>query len=117
MTAVGPGNIVDRGPEEYYLSRPFKLPPGAAVTAIGWEADEPPKTWVRAKLRFAPTAAALEQAAWIGPDNGAGVVCQRSGGRRSYAFAGQWVQYRLALGAVNSGRTPRVTEVAVTYAE
>ena len=33
------------------------------------------------------------------------------------AFAGQWVQYRLALGAVNSGRTPRVTEVAVIYTE
>ena len=116
MTAVGPGNIVDRGPEEYYLSRPFKLPPGAAVTAIGWEADEPPKTWVRAKLRFAPTAAALEQAAWVGPDNGADGFANGQAVDAA-AFAGQWVQYRLALGAANSGRTPRVTKVAVTYAE
>ena len=116
MTAVGPGNIVDRGHEEYYLSRPFKLPPGAAVTAIGWEADEPPKTWVWAKLRFAPTAAALEQAAWIGPNDGAGWFTNGQAVDAA-AFAGQWVQYRLALGAVNSGRTPRVTEVAVTYSE
>ena len=43
------------------------------MTATGWEADEPPKTWVRAKLRFAPTAAALEQAAWVGPGPASGL--------------------------------------------
>ena len=30
-------------------------------------------------------------------------------------FAGEWVQYKLALGARHSGCTPRVKEVAVYY--
>jgi hypothetical protein len=29
--------------------------------------------------------------------------------------AGKWIQYRLALGAVNALSTPRVTEVSVLY--
>jgi len=29
----------------------------------------------------------------------------------------RWAQYRLSLGAVNGGRTPRVTEVCVSYGE
>ncbi|MAG36314.1 MAG: hypothetical protein CL878_08730 [Dehalococcoidia bacterium] len=116
MTAVGPGNIADRGHEEYYLSPPFKLPPGAAATAIRWEADEPPKTWVKAQLRFAPTEASLEPAVWVGPGRGAEWFANNQEVEGS-AFAGQWVQYRLALGSVNSGRTPRVTEVAVSYSE
>jgi hypothetical protein len=31
-------------------------------------------------------------------------------------FSGPWIQYRLALGAVNAARTPRVREVSVSYA-
>ena len=115
MLQVQPGNILDGSEREYYTSAPFELPAGAAVTHIGWEAELGPKTWVGAQLRSAPTADALEQADWIGPDNGAGWFTndQQIGAALP---AGQWVQYRLALGAVNSGSTPRVTEVRVHYA-
>ena len=34
---------------------------------------------------------------------------------RGIDAAGRWVQYRLALGAVNGGNTPRVSEVRVSY--
>jgi len=30
-------------------------------------------------------------------------------------LSGEWIQYRLALGATNSVASPRVTEVAVEY--
>jgi len=30
-------------------------------------------------------------------------------------FSGPWIQYRLALGAVNAARTPRVREVSLSY--
>ena len=114
MLQVQPGNILDGSEREYYTSAPFELPAGAAVTRIGWEAELGPKTWVGAQLRSAPTAEALEQADWVSPDNGAGWFTndQQTG---DAAAAGQWMQYRLALGAVNSGSTPRVTEVRVHY--
>lgn len=110
MTAIAPGNIADRGPEEYYTSAPFNLPAGTCVTRISWQAETPPKTWVKAQLRFADTEEALEQAVWTSWfDNNQKV--------RATEFSGQWLQYRLALGAVSGGSTPRVTEVSVHYGE
>lgn len=113
MTAVEPGNIVDRGPEEYYVSCPFKLPDGACVTGIAWEADLPPKTWVRAQFRFADTKAGLDRASWIGPGERGWFENHHTVDAGQYA--GRWLQYRLALGATNGGSTPRVTEVRVSY--
>lgn len=114
MTVIELGNQRDRGPEEYYESSPRRLPDGAAATKISWMAQTPSKTWVKAQLRWAATKAELNQAAWHGPDGpGTWFVTGQAvnGGSR----AGQWVQYRLALGAVNAVATPRVTEVSVEY--
>ena len=114
MVSVGPGNLVDRGPEEYYTSRPYQLPAGVAVSQIAWQADIPAKTWVKAQLRCAPSAASLASAAWQGPtgvdswfENGQSVAGQPA--------AGAWVQYKLTLGATNSLSTPRVTQVKLSY--
>jgi hypothetical protein len=114
MISLEAGNQRDRGPEEYYVSAPFELPAGARVRRISWEADLPPKTWVRAQLRFAPSREGLEEAKWQGPGGGEGWFgCGDSAeGTRQ---TGRWVQYRLALGAVGGGNTPRVTEVSVAY--
>ncbi len=121
MSSVGPGNVRDRGPEEYYTSGPFQLPGGACVTRISWEAEAPPKTWVKAQLRFADSKQELEKSEWLGPagvgtwfDNDQQVRACR--GTACCAPAGKWVQYRLALGATDSCGTPRVTQVAVDYA-
>ena len=116
MTAVSPHSIADRGAEEYYLSVPYKLPAGAHVTRIGWEAEAPPRTWVKAQLRFGGTAAELEMAAWQGPD-GDTEWYERPQAVQAVESAGQWVQYRLALGAWNGCGTPRVTAVDVHYEE
>ncbi len=114
IRAVDPGNIMDRGPDEYYVSEAFKLPEGCAVTEVSWEAELPPKTWVKAQLRFADSEAGLALAEWTGPEvsdswfeNAQKVDAAR--------FRGKWVQHRLALGAVNGGGTPRVSEVSITY--
>ena len=114
MTSVNPGNIMDRGPDEFYTSAPFELPEGSRVTRIAWEANLGPKTSVKAQLRFAEAAERLGESLWMGPgcgvgwyDNNQQVDVEGQGGR--------WVQYRLALGAVNSGSTPRVTAVDVHY--
>ena len=116
MTAVGPGNIMDRGPEEFYVSSAFRLPVGAHVTRISWEAEVPPKTWVKAQLRFAKSKEELEHAPWIGSE-GEDRWFDNHQEVQAEEWAGTWVQYRLALGAINSGSTPRVTEVDVYYAD
>ena len=114
MMAVSPHSITDRGAEEQYLSAPYKLPAGARVTGIAWEAETPPRTWVKAQLRFAETSAALEEAAWRGAE-GDGGWFERPQAAQAEGFGGQWVQYRLALGAWNGCGTPRVTEVDMHY--
>ena len=115
MTQIGPGNIVDRGPEEYYVSSAFQLPPGTCVQEIAWHADVPPHTWVKAQLRFADAVEQLEGSSWVGP-KGERSWFENGQAPRTEAHCGQWVQYRLALGAVNSGNTPHVSGVTLRYA-
>ena len=114
MLCVDPGNIMDRGHQEFYLSAPFELPAESRVERVRWQAETPANTWVKAQLRSGTTRSLLERAEWRGPaggttwyDNGQ-EVCED--GRN-----GRWIQYRLALGAFNSCGTPRVSEVAVEY--
>jgi hypothetical protein len=114
MTAVGPGNIGDRGPEEYYTSAPFELPTGAAVERISWNATVPPKSWVRSQLRFAENPIDLETTEWIGPD-GENSWCESDQPIPSSRITGRWLQYRLALGALHGGSSPRVEEVTVRF--
>ena len=114
MTAVGTGNIADRGPEEFYSSAPFALPDGARLTQIWWEAETPAKTWVKAQIRVAPTKETLADAPWIGPA-GEESWFENAQGLKAALGVGKWVQYRLALGATNSLSTPRVTEVRLSY--
>ena len=113
MASVGPGNILDRGHEEYYTSEPHQLPVGASATSISWDADIPAKAWVKAQLRFATDVEGLDSSPWLGYDgdgdwyeNGAPVRTSHAGG---------WVQYRLALGSLNSGRSPRIRSVDVQF--
>jgi hypothetical protein len=109
MFAAHPGNQADRGDEEYYVSAPHRMPDGRRIGSIAWDAELPPRTWVTAQFRTAATQAGLDAAAW------------QSDGDRGWpagpvrVHGGPWVQYRLALGAYNSGNTPRVREVRVEW--
>ena len=114
MTVVSPGNQRDRGPEEYYDSEAYELPAETRVRRIGWQADVPEKTWVKAQVRIAAWKEGLGQATWQGP-TGPGSWYEQSAAASNLGVSGSWVQYRLALGAINGGRTPRITEVCVRY--
>lgn len=67
-----------------------------------------------AQLRAADTRDALPQAQWTGPD-GPGSWLANHQPVHDAAFAGKWIQYRLALGAVNGVSSPRIAEVSVEY--
>ncbi len=111
MTAVPTGNMLDGGPEEYYVSAPREVPRGQSITSIAWEADCGPGTWVRAQIRSADSEESLGHAAWQGPEGDN--TWYETPRPVSVPCAGSWIQYRLALGATNGGNTPRVTEVRV----
>jgi hypothetical protein len=114
MTCIGPGNIANRSSEEYYISAPFKLPKDSRAKKIYWEADIPETTWVKGQLRFASTKENLKYAPWIGHQNDSSwFENYESIPRREKA--GEWIQYRLALGSTNSLNTPRVKEVRISY--
>ena len=100
MTSVQPGNILDRGPEEYYLSEPYQITDACKITSASVKAEIPPKTWVKTALRHAADPSELYKAPWETPET---VTCQ----------AGEWIQYRLTIGATNSLRTPRIFQVGI----
>ncbi|MDP7743019.1 MAG: VCBS repeat-containing protein [Lentisphaeria bacterium] len=113
MMAVDPGNIMDRSDEEIYTSSACQLPAAARVTGIEWEAQLAAKTWVKAQVRAAATREELGRVPWQGPRGENSWF--ENGQEAAEAPTGVWIQYRLALGARNSGRTPRVTAVTVHY--
>lgn len=114
MISAEPGNQHDRGPEEYYVSEPFKLPDGCTVSQVSWQGDLPPRTWVKAQLRFAADRENLNHSPWLGP-RGKGDWFSGDQRMSAHEYADRWVQYRLALGAWNGCATPRVTEVSIHY--
>ena len=116
MVGVDVGNIRDRGNEEYYTSSIIEMPADTVLSHISWEADIPAKTWVKAQARMAETRDELNQTAFTGPDGSAATWYERGEQIRQPA-TGRLVQYRLALGAVNSLNTPRITAVTLTGEE
>jgi hypothetical protein len=72
-----------------------------------------PAVGVRAQIRRAERADGLEAAAWRGAVDGDWL---ESGAVIDGASAGGFVQYRLALGATNSGSTPRIRRVTIETA-
>jgi len=108
ITSIEPGNLLDRGQEEYYISTPFQLPDGFQVESICWQGEIPPKTWVSARLRGAQEESALNTSTWCDWQD-AGVIPGRQ------LQNSKWIQYELALGAVNGLRSPRLTEVSVYF--
>jgi len=100
MYHTPPGNQADRSDEEHYISEPYEVPQGLRVKDVTWQAALGPKTWVKTQVRAAETKDALDDAPWVDQD---------------LAPPGRWMQYRLTLGATNSGSTPRVSQVDVVF--
>jgi hypothetical protein len=110
MMPTPPGNQRDRSDEEHYISEPFEMPAGAQVVGVETVAELPPQTWLHVHVRTAGTREALDHAPWQpAPTPGS------PGSPGTPGSPGPWVQYRLTLGARNSGNTPRVTEVGIHY--
>ncbi len=112
MVSVDVGNIFDRGNEEYFTSPIIEIEEGDTLYKIGWEADIPGKTWVKAKIRIADDREELERKAFTGPDKTGNSYYQNGDEIEPSSKKPRYVQYLLALGAINSMNTPRIYSVA-----
>ncbi len=109
MSAVDMGNVMDRGPEEQYVSAVYENPGRLTVRTARWDADIPASCWVSMQLRGADTAEGLDSAPWS--------EAFASGAELSgLGFSAPYLQYRLLLGAKASCGTPRVRSVTVELA-
>ena len=115
MVAIDVGNIMDRGSEEFFTSSLIEIPAGATLHRINWEAEIPKKTWVLARIRTADSRDALEKAKFTGPDGTEKTHYTNGGEVDATATKGNYVQYQLALGAINSMSTPRICAVTLEY--
>ena len=102
ISAVEPGNQLDRSDEEFYISAAYQCKEKCRLLNITWEGECPPKTWVNAMIRIAASKEDLECSAWQ-PVN------------KQILDPGNYLQYRLALGATNSLRSPRITKVKLEF--
>ncbi len=103
MTAIEPGNQLDRGPEEYYESEVWEVPETSSIISIDIEGEIPENCYVKSWVKVADCKENLAQKEWQEVKD---VKVNK----------GDCMQYRLALGAKNSLRTPRIVAVTVKFA-
>lgn len=106
MSTIDPGNIMDRGDKEYYISEAFSLPEGNVVRSILWEGVCTSTSWVETEMRSGYDFDSVQTAEWKKVDAGKDI--------RELGLSGV-VQYRLALCAKCACGTPRINKVTVTY--
>lgn len=107
ISSIEPGNILDRGPEEYYTSVSYFIKENSLLEFISWEGEIPGKTWVKAAFRTAGAERQLDNSQWSEWfDNNQAIGLE--------LHSGIYLQYKLALGALNSLRSPRITKVTVS---
>ncbi len=106
MTAIEPGNLMDRGQEEFYYSTPYQLTEKSAIKRVSWKGVVPAGTWVRMQLRFIDTEDKLDHSPWIGID---GENSWFGNGQATHQHGKEWAQYRRPW-----ERNPPLTRLAFT---
>lgn len=99
------GNLYDRKPEEYYISRPLEVPSGYELRKLTWDSITAPGTQARLQLRTAANRELLSTAVWHGP-KGENSFYENEGVPLERSVAGQpWVQYRVVFAGLQVGNS------------
>jgi hypothetical protein len=107
------GDIGDRRFVWHYFSEP-KAAPGAQWCRLTWRGETPGRTTLRFQVRTAPSAQALTQAAWQGPD-GPGTYFAVSGADLRGLKQDVWIQYRAEFDTVNGATSPILDAVQIDF--
>ena len=99
---------MNRSPEETYIT-PVMSAQG--VSCVGWEGSIPEKTWVNCQIRTANSGEELEGKPFVGIDGteNSRIACGQT--VPDQLLSGAFMQVKLFIGAVNSGNSPRITEI------
>ncbi len=108
MTSINPGNIKDRGPEEYYRSTMYTSQEAAAPKNVNMLMELPEKCYVKIRFRSGSDADTLQKSSWS-----QWTELQEGSNEIPDLPATCFWQYELALGAKNSLRTPRISAVKI----
>lgn len=81
------------------------------ISKICWDGVIPQKTWVNCQIRTADTPEQLAAAAFVGCDGTENTRFENGQTIPAQLLQGKLLQVKLFLGAVNSGLTPRITEI------
>ena len=107
------GNLYDRKPEEYYLSRPLEVPSGYELRKLTWNSITNPGTQVKLQVRTATNREKLSTAEWYGP-KGENSFYETQDGVVVGLSAGQpWVQYRVVFAGLQVGNSAIVKSVSL----
>jgi len=107
LSTVHPGNVLDKGPKEYYESEALEVPADAATALLSVKAELLGKGYLEMQWKFAPSEGELEAAEWTGASKEMKEV-QIPAGTKAAA-------YRLALCAYCSAGNVRVSEVTAEF--
>ena len=102
------GDIMNRSAEEFYIT------PAVCVEnlqSVGWVAELQKKTWVNCQIRTAETLEELESQPFVGANGTAESRFECDQNIPEFLVRGKYLQVKLYIGAVNSGNTPRITEI------
>ena len=108
LTPTDCGDTLYRSPEEIYVTVPFTAD---SLSSVGWVASVPKKTWVAAQIRSAESEDELKNAAFMGPDGTEKSRFECDQFIDPMLVKGKFIQIKLFIGAVNSGNSPRITEI------
>ena len=101
MSSVDPGNLMDRGDREYYVSEAYDVP--SSTASITYEAEFISTSWLELEYRCGACDKCLEKAEWKKVEAG-----------EKFKVEGK-MQYRLSLCAKCGCGTPRVSKVTVDF--
>lgn len=107
MTPADIGDIMNRSPEETYMTPKVQ----AELHSVNWVAEIPWKTWVNCQIRSADSLEGLDHAEFVGPDGTADSRFENGQAVPEALIRGPYFQLKLYIGAVNSGNSPRITEI------
>ena len=108
LSTVHPGNLLDKGPKEYYESEALSVPEGAAAAKLSAAAQYHGKGTLEVQWKFAETEEALKGAGW-------GEILSNEEEIRIPEGGMKYASYRLALCAPCSAGNVRVTEVTASF--
>ena len=110
LATVHPGNIMDRGPEEFYDSEPFSVPAGTEKMTVSYEGELLGKGYVKLYVKAAADKAGLSSAEWA--ETEAGRITDI---KAALNGNGGFAQYRLALCAPCSAGNVRISYVKAEF--